>query len=307
MNISSSLATSVYLLAATLSPLSLPAQEALSTIGHTTSKEELPSLQLHAKLGNDNAQYRLAGLYALGLHVPSDFKQGIAWLEKAAQQGHIYAQYYLGAYYSADDEFLVKKDVKKANECFAKAFPRLQKLADRGEVLAQYVLSGMYYQGQWVKQDKQKALQLLLKALPDLQALADKGNLEAQIALASLMTSKVAIPDVEAISLRYFKKLADQGASTAQSQLAVYALSKSQLEESIALARQAASNNCPMAAMILVTIHYHSPIKASDEELLGWLKLMEDQYMNIKDLLSEEVYAMLQALKQASPTSESSE
>ncbi len=304
MNISSSLATSAFFLAATLSPLSLAAQEAATKASLPMTKESVPALQADAQAGDAEAQYKLAFLHVLGLYVPSDGKQVAAWLEKAAQQGHVYAQYQLGSFYHPNTDLFVIRDSKKANELFTKALPRLLKMADQGDAYALCILADMYNQGKGVQQDKKKAEQLALKALPGLKALADKGDLNVQFLLATLMMSELPIPDAEAISLPYLKKLADQGSSMAKSTLASYLLHKGQGGEAIDLARQAVSNNDSLAAMILVTIHYHGPIKASDEELLIWLELMENQYINVKALFPDDEYSRLKALKQASPSSE---
>ncbi len=303
MNISSSLATSVYLLGATLSPLPLAAQETTTKAALPMTKESVPALKAAAQAGDAEAQYRLGMLHILGLYVPTDYKQTFTWLEKAAQQGHVYAQYELGSFYHPNKELFVIRDSKKANDLFAKALPRLQKMADQGDAYALRILADMYNRGKGVKEDKKKAEQLMLKALPSMKALAEKGDLNAQSLLATLMMSGIPIPDAEVISLPYLKKLGDQGSSTAKTIHAGYVFQKGQVEEAIALARQAVSNNCPMAAMILVTLHYHGPIKASDEELLIWLELMENQYIDVKALFPDDEYPRLKALKKASPAS----
>ncbi len=263
------------------------------------TKESVPALQSAAQAGDAEAQYTMASLYVLGLYVPTDYKQVAAWLEKAALQGHVYALAELGAFYAG---LFVKHDIEKANELFAQALPRLQKMADQGDVYAQYALADMYCLGEGVAQDKKKAMQLMLKALPGLKALADKGDFEAQCTLATLMLSELSIPDVEAISLPYLKKLVDQGSSAAKATLAAYLLNKGQLEEAIALTRQALSNNCPLAAMMLISYHYQKLIKASDEELLSWLALMENQYMIATVFFPDDEYSRLQKLKQAAPS-----
>ncbi len=299
MNISSSLGTSaLLLLGATLSPLSLPAQELVAPAARPISQADLPTLKAAAQGGDAEAQYRLGMLYLFGLYVPTDYKKSMAWHEKAALQGHVFAQYEWGSYLRRH-----KRDRLEANLWFGKAFAGLQEKANQGDVHALFILGDLYSHSGWVPRDEKKAEQLIFQALPIIKVLAEKGDFTAQCILATLNSSGIYIPDADLISYTYLNKLADQGSSTAQSFLAMDMLNMGRSEESISLARQAVANNCPLAAHLLIAYDRKKLIKASDEELLTWFEIMENQYLDTKTRLHADEYARLKALKQASATS----
>ena len=62
--------------------------------------------------GNVNAQYYIGKLYYKGKGIEKDYKKAFEYLKKAAEQGHVDAQYYLGkCYYDGKG---VEKDYVKA-------------------------------------------------------------------------------------------------------------------------------------------------------------------------------------------------
>ena len=73
-----------------LQPVALPAQSKSSSAGID------PQLIARAKAGQAEAQYILGVLYYLGQGVPQDFVQAANWYRKAAEQGGVEAQFYLG-------------------------------------------------------------------------------------------------------------------------------------------------------------------------------------------------------------------
>ena len=52
-------------------------------------------VQKAAEKGNIDSQEMLGSMYLLGKGVPQDDKQAVAWSRKAAEQGHVLAQYEL--------------------------------------------------------------------------------------------------------------------------------------------------------------------------------------------------------------------
>lgn len=49
-----------------------------------------------AEAGDAEAQYQIASSYFTGVEIKKDMKAAAHWYEKAAQQGHVEAQYDLG-------------------------------------------------------------------------------------------------------------------------------------------------------------------------------------------------------------------
>ncbi|MEJ2270163.1 MAG: tetratricopeptide repeat protein [Desulfobulbaceae bacterium] len=81
------------------------------------SDEGITSFQLYqpkANQGDADAQFNLALLYYTGLGIPQDRRYAIYWYTKAAEQGHIQAQYFLGKLYNFGDGEEVRQDFKLA-------------------------------------------------------------------------------------------------------------------------------------------------------------------------------------------------
>ena len=55
----------------------------------------ISEVQKAAEQGDTDAQQILVSMYSLGKGVPQDYKQAVAWSRKAAEQGHVLAQYEL--------------------------------------------------------------------------------------------------------------------------------------------------------------------------------------------------------------------
>ena len=104
------------------------------------SDEGITSFQIYqpkANQGDADAQFNLALLYYTGLGIPQDRRYAIYWYTKAAEQGHIQAQYFLGKLYNFGDGIEVRQDFKLAVYWLTKA-------SEQGHVQAQYLLGHMY-------------------------------------------------------------------------------------------------------------------------------------------------------------------
>jgi len=104
------------------------------------SDEGITSFQVYqpkANQGDADAQFNLALLYYTGLGIPQDRRYAIYWYTKAAEQGHIQAQYFLGKLYNFGDGIEVRQDFKLAVYWLTKA-------AEQGHIQAQYLLGHMY-------------------------------------------------------------------------------------------------------------------------------------------------------------------
>ena len=98
--------------------------------------------------GHVGAQYALAKL----LHEQGRTSEAISWYRQAAEGGNPYARYQLGKLYLAGDS--VPKDTAKALEYFTDA-------AEQGNSQAQYILGKLYLLGRDVEQNREVAVQWL--------------------------------------------------------------------------------------------------------------------------------------------------
>lgn len=149
------------------------------------------------KKGND---------YYLGDDETQDYALAFEWFGKAAEQGHLEAQYYLGSMYY--DGSGVSKDDEKAMEWYHKA-------ADKGHVQSMYNLGCAYLSGEGVAQNNEKAVQWLIMA-------ARQGKAEAQYNLGHLYYHGGAglEQDYEEAFV-YISKAAEQGVAYAQFMLSL--------------------------------------------------------------------------------------
>jgi TPR repeat protein len=109
-------------------------------------------------------------MYDKGEGVQQDYKQALAWYEKAADQGWVLAQHNLGLLYYKGE--VVQQDLKQAAAWHRKA-------AEQGYAEAQFFLGFMYREGKGVQQDSKQAAAWYRKA-------ADQGNAEAHLMLGDL-------------------------------------------------------------------------------------------------------------------------
>ena len=105
------------------------------------SDEGTTSFQLYQSKANQddaNSQFNLALMYENGAGTPKNTKQAAYWYTKAAEQGHVEAQYKLGRLYTfSGDDDEVPQDYKLAFFWYTKA-------AEQGHIFAQYNLGRLY-------------------------------------------------------------------------------------------------------------------------------------------------------------------
>ncbi|MGB5883761.1 MAG: transglycosylase SLT domain-containing protein [Desulfobulbales bacterium] len=124
------------------------------------SDEGITSFQVYqpkANQGDADAQFNLALLYYTGLGIPQDRRYAIYWYTKAAEQGHVQAQYYLGKLYNFGYGEEVRQDFKLAVYWLTKA-------SEQGLVQAQYLLGHMYEYDDEPPQDYKQAFFWYTKA-----------------------------------------------------------------------------------------------------------------------------------------------
>ncbi|GAQ91049.1 hypothetical protein KFL_007190040 [Klebsormidium nitens] len=139
------------------------------------------------------AQQALGLLYLNGHRTEKDEEQGLMLIGKAAAQGAVGANAFLGKYHKQKGQ--------------ATAFPFIMRAAEQGHAASQYVLGSMYQNGQGVTRKPAQAYEWFAKA-------AAGGNALAQLALAECFDDRVD-------PIKYLTLAADQGNAEAAYQLGI--------------------------------------------------------------------------------------
>ena len=168
-----------------------------------------PELLKKAEAGDAKAQTAVAEEY----YNNQDYEKAIAWFSKAANQGDVSAQRYLGEIYETG--YGVPQDYKQAVAWYSKA-------ANQGELAAQWSLGSMYYHGRGVPQDDKEAVAWFTKAA------ANKGeavsSYKSQCAAQEFLNriydeGRGGVPQDEKEALAWYSKRAYQGDAYAQNTL----------------------------------------------------------------------------------------
>jgi TPR repeat protein len=117
----------------------------LAALACPALSEDINTLTKKAKDGDPEAQYNLGiALSSKDLPWPGDFQLAMEWLHKAAEQGHIKAQFALGNIFT---------EGKITPQDYAEGVKWYRKAAEQGNAGAQYNLGLHYYDGKGVPQD----------------------------------------------------------------------------------------------------------------------------------------------------------
>ena len=123
--------------------------------------------------------------YRRGFGVTIDEKQAVPSFQRAAQQGHVRAKYYL-AYYCQDGLY-IEKDEKLAEQYFGESFIGIrQQVEDKPDAWGYYILADLYENGRGVSKDAKQGQASYDLALPLIQVKAKQGVLQAQVWLGGL-------------------------------------------------------------------------------------------------------------------------
>ena len=117
--------------------------------------QEFQETKALAEKGDVNAQYKLAGMYTLGVVTPKNDVEAVTWFRKAAEQNDPRGQSMLGVMYT--NARGVERDYTEAIKWFNKA-------AAQKSAHAQYNLGHMYSTGKGVKQDNVESANWYRKA-----------------------------------------------------------------------------------------------------------------------------------------------
>lgn len=99
--------------------------------------------------------YLLGIMYYKGEGVKADKTEGVKWLRRSGEKGHVRAAYNLGMIYDKGDG--VPQDLKEAAKWYRKA-------AEKGHAQSQFNLGLMYTNGEGVTKDRKEAVKWLRKA-----------------------------------------------------------------------------------------------------------------------------------------------
>lgn len=166
--------------------------------------ESVEWYQKAANLGHVRAQYSLGLMYSDGKGVEQNYPKAIEWYTKAANQGYKYAQFNLAKIY---------EEGRGGNQDYKKAYEWYLKGASQGEDHAQNSIGNFYYAGLYVKRDYRKAYEWYLKS-------AEQGNQYAQCNLGSLYEDGKGVEQDYKKAYEWYLKSANQGHSRAQYRLA---------------------------------------------------------------------------------------
>jgi TPR repeat protein len=161
-------------------------------------------LQNWAERGDADAQFELGLRMLTGEGVKKNDKEGVAWMEKAANQKHLRAQFIMGSLY--EDGSGVTKNEEKA-------FAWYQQSAENGFAPAQQAVAMAYDLGKGVKKDPEKATEWLQKA-------ADQNHPPALTALAAKIERGVGVAKSPAKAALYYLRAAQQDFVPAMNRLA---------------------------------------------------------------------------------------
>ena len=173
--------------------------------GHIRAKEYLTEVKVDAEISDLRPEmiYHKGIAYKYGDGVPKNLQKSVAYIEKAAKQGYMDAQVWIGKCYALGID--VPKNYRKATEWY-------QKAAVQGCAEAQIRLGEFYEAGYGVTKDYQKANEWYRKA-------AKQGNAEAQFHLGKCYaTSRGVLQDYEK-AIKYLEKAASQGHAEAKEYL----------------------------------------------------------------------------------------
>lgn len=163
-------------------------------------KKALRLFEKAAERGHVEAQFVYGRMYDCGEGTTKDSAKALLWVEKAAEQGHSAASYYCGWMYDRDEG--TTKDS-------AKALMWIEKAAEQGHVGAECECAERYYKGEGTEVDKAKAFMWYEKA-------AEQKNAVAQFRCGWMYDKGEGTAEDKAKALMWYEKAAKGGHVEAQ-------------------------------------------------------------------------------------------
>lgn len=167
-------------------------------------------VEMLAEQGDASQQNTLGNYYSEFGGVNKDYMKAIYWYEKAAQQGHIEAQFNLGLMYAIG---FGNQDYQKAWELQEKAANWYKKAAKQGHMKAQFNLGLLYKDGVGgVEQDDASSSEWIEKA-------AQQGYVYAQAMTGISYDNGIGLPKNYQKAAEWYQKAANQGDGNSQLRL----------------------------------------------------------------------------------------
>ncbi len=160
-------------------------------------QEEAPQAKKEPEPASPEEEYQKASSYAYGDGVERDMEKAALWWKKAAEGGHVQAQYSLGSYYL--------KEPGRIPE----AVKYLAMAAENGDALAAYQLGKLYQAGTDIEKSQAQATYYFKKG-------AENGLADSQLAYANCLIAEKNFSEAFAFA----KKAAAQGNVKAEYQTA---------------------------------------------------------------------------------------
>jgi hypothetical protein len=159
--------------------------------------------QKSATQGNSNDQYNLGKYYSerKGWNLKPDFEKSFYWLKKAAEQGHLKAQFRMGLLHHFDRDIIPKNHQK--------ALYWYQKAAEQGHSQAQFNLAKMYGAGEGVERNKNKFNYWISKS-------AENGHTTAQFLIARNYRDGNGVTKDYEKAVEWYEKSSEGGFQAAQ-------------------------------------------------------------------------------------------
>ena len=198
--------------------------------GTNTYSDELVK---KAQAGDPSAQLDLGLCYSRGNGVKASPGEGVAWLEKAANQGYAPAEFVLSSAYYYGSEGLEMN--RKKSAVWA------ERSAKQGNASGQLVLGMLYLYGDGVQKNEKEAFEWLKKS-------AEQGNASAQNYLGRCYRKGIGVERDEREAFAWIRKSAEQGLSSGQNNLGICYLQgmgvkKSEVEAEKWFSKAAAQGN----------------------------------------------------------------
>ena len=156
---------------------------------------DLAELTSHAQSGVPEAQYQLAVVYGAGRIVPRDKAASQGWMMKAAEQGHVPAETFMGLMY-------LDNHTTGPVPNYAEAERWLRQAATRGDAEAELWLGIGYGREYFGRIDYQESLKWLRKS-------SAQGLPDAQFALAQMYEDGHGVPRSDEDAAYWYRRAAD--------------------------------------------------------------------------------------------------
>ena len=182
---------------------------------------------LEADKGDPDFQYLRGRMYSSGEGVTMNSEEAAMWFLKAAEQGHVEAQYKLAMKYTSDFN-MTREDKMKTSAKW------MRKAAERGHPLAQGMLGIMYLHGEGVPKDGNEAVKWLTKA-------AEQELVSAQGMLGEIYEYGRGVPKDNVIAYMWYIIASTNGYGAGMFEKPWAQLEKSLIEKDMAEAQKLAN------------------------------------------------------------------